>query len=142
MFCSCFPFRDFVSGEILESERIKDRREEDYKGRGKLVYTGEAMKRDEFRLYIGGFVMAKDSCGCATICEYWDGVAEEGDDDRKGTRVVDKVNVSFVKAISGGNYDIERKLARGYIMSRCSTCGATISSAWNETADHIPIYRD
>jgi len=37
MFCSCFPFRDFVSGEILESERIKDRGEEDYEGGGKLV---------------------------------------------------------------------------------------------------------
>jgi len=37
MFCSCFPLRDFVSGEILESERIKDRGEEDYEGGGKLV---------------------------------------------------------------------------------------------------------
>ena len=37
MFCSCFPVRDFVGGEILESERIKDRREEDYEGGGKRV---------------------------------------------------------------------------------------------------------
>ena len=27
---------------------------------------------------------------------------EEGDDDGKGTRVIDKVNVSFAEAVSGG----------------------------------------
>jgi len=30
------------------------------------------------------------------------GVAEDGDDDGKGTRVVDKVNVNLAKAVSGG----------------------------------------
>ena len=36
LFCSrCFPVRDFVGGEILESERIKDRREKDCEGGSK-----------------------------------------------------------------------------------------------------------
>ena len=38
MFCSCCcPVRDFVGGEILESERIKDRREKDCEGGSKRV---------------------------------------------------------------------------------------------------------
>jgi len=86
MFCSCFPFRDFVSGEILESERIKDRRE-------KIVKVGVRPRRG------------------------------------KGTRVVDKVIASLAKAVSGGNCDVGRKLAGGCVVSRCSTGGATISSA-------------
>jgi len=45
----------------------------------------------------------------------------EGDDDGKGTRVIDKVNVSFAEAVSGGNCDVERKLAGSCIESRCST---------------------
>jgi len=52
MFCSCFHFRDFVSGEILESERIKDRREKDREG------GGEATERDETGL-VGGFVLPR-----------------------------------------------------------------------------------
>jgi len=92
-------------------------------------YIGKAMQRDEFGLRVGGFVMPRT---CATIHEGWDCVAEwrrEGDDDGKGTIVVDKVNVSLAKAVSGGNCDVGRKLARGCIESRCSTGGVTISSA-------------
>jgi len=95
-------------------------------------YIGKAMERDEFGLRVGGFVMPKT---CATVPQYVRAkncVAEwrrEGDDDGKGTRVVDKVNVSLVKAVSGGNSDAGRQLAGGCIESRCSTCGATISSA-------------
>ena len=38
LFCSCcFPVRDFVGGEILESERIKDGREKDCEGGSKRV---------------------------------------------------------------------------------------------------------
>ena len=38
MFCSCCcPVRDFVGGEILESERIKDGREEACEDGGKRV---------------------------------------------------------------------------------------------------------
>jgi len=50
----------------------------------------------------------------------WGSVAEEGDDDGKGTRVIDKVNVNLAKAVSGGNCDVGRKLAGGCIESRCS----------------------
>jgi len=52
----------------------------------------------------------------------------------------DKVNVSLAEAVSSGNCDVERKLAGGCIESRCSTGGAAISSASNETAD--PIHSD
>ena len=48
-------------------------------------FIGKAMQRDEFRLYVGGFVMPRTR---ATIREGWDCVAEwrrEGDDDGKGT---------------------------------------------------------
>jgi len=92
-------------------------------------YIGEAMVRDEFGLRVCD---AQNLCNCAAICEGWDCVAEwwrEGDDDGKGTRVVDKVNVSLAKVVPGGNCDVGRRLARGCIGSRCSTCGATISSA-------------
>ena len=105
-------------------------------------YTGEATERDEFGLRVRGFVMP---ITCSTIREGCDCVAEwqrEGDDDGKGTRVVDKVNVSLAEAVSGGNSDVGRKLAGGCIGSRYSTSGATISSAWNETADCIPIHSD
>jgi len=38
LFCSCcFPVRDFVGGEILELERIKDGRREACEGGGKLA---------------------------------------------------------------------------------------------------------
>jgi len=65
-------------------------------------------------------------CDCAAIREGWDCVAEwrrEGDHDGKGTRVVDKVNVSLAKAVSGGNCDVGRRLARG-----CGRIHRTISS--------------
>ena len=37
LFCGCFPVRNFVGRKILKSERIKDGREEDCEGGGKLV---------------------------------------------------------------------------------------------------------
>jgi len=74
---------------------------------------------------------SEDLCGCATICEACGGVAEwrgDGNDDGKGTRVVDKVNVSLAKAVSGGSCDVGRKLAGGCIVSRCSTGGAMMTA--------------
>ena len=130
LFCSCcFPVRDFVDGEILKSERIKDRMQEDCEGGSKRVWYWWGHGERRIRAARWRLCDAKDSCGCATICEGWVGVAEEGDDDEKGTRVVDKVIVSLAKAVSGGSCGVGRKLAGGCIMSRCSTGGATISSA-------------
>jgi len=94
------------------------------------------MQRDEFGLGVVGFVMPRTR---ATIREGWDCVAEwrrEGNDDGKGTIVVDKVNVSLAEAVSSGNCDVGRRSARGCIESRCSTGGAMM------TADHIPIHRN
>ena len=106
LFCSCFLLGTLSAGRYWSQ---KDRREEDCEGGGKRV-IGKAMERDEFGLRVGGFVMQGT---CATIREGWDCVAEwrrEGGDDGKDTGVVDKVNVSFAEAVSGGNCDVERKL--------------------------------
>jgi len=43
----------------LESEGIKDRREEGHDGGVNGFYIGEAMERDEFGLRVGGFVMSR-----------------------------------------------------------------------------------